>query len=76
MDDLIRLGEIAKNQIYIITHSPSVDFVDSSLPEGALRSSSSKEKVTKKPFPEGRVAALADGMRDPVLIFDCFIGEI
>ena len=55
-NDLIRLGEIAKNQIYIITHSPSVDFVDSSLPEGAFHSPASKSIVTSKPFPEGRVA--------------------
>jgi len=45
-----------KKQTLIVTHSPSVDFVDSSLPEGAFRSSSSESKVSKKPFPEGRVA--------------------
>ena len=34
-----------KKQIFIVTHSPSVDFVDSSIPEGAFRSSSSKSIV-------------------------------
>jgi len=51
-----------KKQIFIVTHSPSVDFVDSSLPEGAFRSSSSKSKVSKKPFPEGRVAHRQSGV--------------
>jgi len=51
------LRYIIKKQIFIVTHSPSVSLpLDSSLPEGALRLSSSKSNVTTKPFPEGRVA--------------------